>query len=134
MCLSQVSCKTAVWIMRIFNHLGAEYLVLNVQDSAEDEDSESTATENSALEDPDNSKVKLYTKDVPDERPLLLQSGVAWAIGLSLRDTAAEILFKASCGLTSSPESEYPNLLYRFAPNCLHARKFGKSNICLYLN
>lgn len=98
-------------------------LALPLQDTVEEQESEPPAPENSTSEDPGKSQGKGDAEDTSDEHTLLLQSGMAWAIGLSLRDTAAEILFRASCGLTTSPESEYPNLLYRCAPD-LRARKF----------
>ncbi|KAL2651281.1 hypothetical protein R1flu_019409 [Riccia fluitans] len=53
-------------------------------------------------------------KSLSKKDGLLLHSGTAWAVGLSLRDhAAAEILFRASCGIIESPNSELPTLLYR---------------------
>ncbi|CAM6100499.1 unnamed protein product [Calypogeia fissa] len=109
-----------------------------VQDPVGDKASEPTTAESSSQENPGKSNGKVDTENMPDEHKLLLQSGVAWAIGLSLRDTAAEILYTASCGLTSSPECEYPNLLYRSSVNGRGMNRFwtcvqGYGGLTLFL-
>ncbi|KAL3700472.1 hypothetical protein R1sor_018494 [Riccia sorocarpa] len=60
---------------------------------------------------------------------LLLHSGVAWAVGLSLRDyAAAEILFRASCGIIASADSELPTPLYR---SSVHGSGLNRFWVCV---
>ncbi|BBM97548.1 protein MpOXR4 [Marchantia polymorpha subsp. ruderalis] len=84
--------------------------------SAESEEAGRTSDDK---QEPENAK-----KDV-----LLLHSGTAWAVGLSLKDyTAAEILFRASCGIVEAADVELPTLLYR---SSLHGRGLNRFWTCV---
>ncbi|KAG6548470.1 hypothetical protein Mapa_009958 [Marchantia paleacea] len=88
-----------------------------------------TTSQSAESEEAERSSDDKEEPGISKKDALLLHSGTAWAVGLSLKDySAAEILFRASCGIVEGADVELPTLLYR---SSLHGRGLNRFWTCV---